>query len=196
MTPQNQARFEEAIRQFDLANSEDPRTELIEGSQQSRELLFSRRVYDWVLRLNPDASETLLLAARSHTLKRWIIPRDQYPMTTPGYHKWRNALAKFHAEQARQILVELEYDPDTISRVAALILRTHFPADPDSRTLEDADCLVFLETKLHEYVDEWGPEKTVRILRQTFAKMSPSARSLARNLQCSPAVTDIVRRLD
>lgn len=125
-----------------------------------------------------------------------MVPRDQYPKTTSGYHSWRNALAKFHAEQSQQILVELEFDPDTISRVTALILRTQFPADPDSRTLEDADCLVFLETKLHEYVAEWGPEKTLRILRQTMAKMTPQARSLARNLQYSQAVTDVVRQLD
>jgi hypothetical protein len=196
VTLKNQARFEEAIRQFDAANSEDPRTELVDGFPQPRELMFSRRVYDWVLRLDSDASEVLLLAARAHTLRRWMIPRDQYPKTTPGYHMWRNALAKFHAEESKRMLEELSYDADTVSRVFALILRTNFPADPDSRTLEDADCLVFLETKLQDYVEEWGKGKTLRILRQTLSKMTPTAASLARELQYHPEVAAIMKELE
>jgi len=108
---------------------------------------------------------------------------------------WRNALAKFHAEESRRILEGLGYDADLISRVSALILRTNFPGDPDSRALEDADCLVFLETKLQDYLEEWGKEKTLRILRQTLSKMTPTAAVLARELQYRPEVAAIMKEL-
>src|SRR3990172_9081229 len=101
-------RFAEAIRRIDEANGEDPRRELVDGTAQARELLFARRVYDWVRMLVAEPSEELLLAARGHTLRRWMIPRDRYPRTTPGYHQWRDALAAFHADQAAEILHEVD----------------------------------------------------------------------------------------
>ena len=99
-------RLAEAIKRIDAVNNEDPRTELVDGKPRSRELLFAQRVYEWVRRLVDDPSEELLLAARAHTLRRWIIPRGRYPKTTAGYHQWRNALAQFHAQEAGEILGE------------------------------------------------------------------------------------------
>ena len=40
------------------------------------------------------------------------------------------------------------YPSETIARVQTLNLKENFPADPDSRVLEDALCLVFLERQL------------------------------------------------
>src|SRR5689334_21979250 len=57
-------RFDEAIRRFDEANSRDPNRELVDGVPQPRELIYARWLTDWVLKLSPDASEPLRLAAR------------------------------------------------------------------------------------------------------------------------------------
>lgn len=171
---QNDARFKEAIEKFDAANGEDPRTELVDGAASPRELLFSIRVYEWVRKLVVEPSEELLLSARAHTLRRWMIPRDRYPMTTPGYHQWRDALAAFHADQAASILKQVGYDELTIARVRALITRQDWRTDREGCALEDADCLVFLETKLADYLDEWDEKKTVKILKKTLRKMTPA----------------------
>jgi hypothetical protein len=160
---------------MDAANAEDPRSVLVDGQPQPRELVFARNVYEWVRRLTPDASEELLLAARGHTLRRWAIPRDQYPQTTIGYHAWREALAQFHSQEAVAILQSLGYPRDKIERVRALITREKWPEDAEARVLEDADCLAFLEQKLAAYVDEWGEAKTIRILKRTMRKMTPQA---------------------
>ncbi len=61
-------RFNTAIAQIDAANAEDPRTEMVDGRAQPRELLFGQRVYEWVQRLVQDPSAELLLAARAHNL--------------------------------------------------------------------------------------------------------------------------------
>ena len=77
------AKYIEAIggrEKIDAANRDDPRTELVDGKPQSRELLFAQRVYEWVRKLVDHPSEELLLAARAHTLRRWLIPRDRYPI--------------------------------------------------------------------------------------------------------------------
>src|SRR5438105_4176918 len=74
----------------------------------------------WVLRLCPNASEELRLAARSQHLCRWMIPRDSYPRTRPGYLQWREALKKFHAQKTGEILRGLGYPESVIARVQNL----------------------------------------------------------------------------
>lgn len=187
-------RFTEALRRIDSANGDDPRVEATGDGPRPRELLFSLRTYDWVGRLLPDPSEALLLATRAHTLRRWMIPRERYPRTNLGYHEWRDALARFHGEEAAAILREVGYPEAMIERVGALITRKLWPGDVEARALEDADCLVFLETKLAGYVGEWGEEKTVTILRGTWRKMTPAAREFARGLALSPAEGALLTR--
>ena len=187
-------RFAEAIVRIDAANGEDPRSELVDGQPQPRELLFSHRVLAWVRRLSDNPSEALLLAARAHTMRRWAIPRDRYAKTTKGYHEWRNELAMFHAEQAATILCECGYGEETVGAVTALITRRNWPADDEARVLEDADCLVFLETKLQNYTDEWDEAKALRVLRGTLKKMTPQARERASQLKLGPRERDLVDR--
>ena len=93
-------RLAEAIKRIDSANKEDPRTELVDDRPESRELLFAQRVYEWVRRLVDDPSEELLLAARAHTLRRWLIPREGYAKTTMGYHLRRSRSAAADSKRA------------------------------------------------------------------------------------------------
>ena len=188
------ARFTDAIQRFDAVNQEDPRTDLVDGRPVPRELRFSRRVYEWIEKLIKNPSEELLLAARAHTLRRWAIPRDQYPRTTIGYHQWRDALARFHAEEARTILKELAFPEDQIEKVEALITRKNWPGDEEARALEDADCLAFLELKLHRYVEEWDQGKALHILQSAFRKMTAEGRTLALQLKLGPQEQELVRQ--
>src|SRR4030095_3358920 len=57
-------RFEAACRGFDSANSLDPNLEIVEGVARPRELIYAERLTHWVVKLVPDASEELRLAAR------------------------------------------------------------------------------------------------------------------------------------
>jgi hypothetical protein len=190
----DESRFTEAIRRIDQANGEDPRSESFEGAVVPREFAFSRRVYAWIERLADQPSEALLLAARAHTLRRWHIPRDRYPKTRGGYHAWRRALAQFHADQADAILTDAGYGGELRARVRALIIRQDWRADPEGQALEDADCLAFLELKLHTYLDDWDPDKTVGILRKTMAKMTPRAIELAKGLRLDPRCVALLDR--
>jgi hypothetical protein len=138
-------RFETALHRFDEENSRDPNREEADGVPQPRELVYARWLTDWVLKLCPEASKELHLAARCQHLCRWMIPRHSYPMTRAGYLQWREGLKEFHAQKAGEILREVGYDDAVIARVKALNLKKNFPQDPESRVLEDALCLVFLE---------------------------------------------------
>jgi len=176
--PRDPQKFAAALRRFDEENSRDPNRE----DSQPRELLYAQRLTGWVLRLAPDASEALRLAARCQHICRWESPRENYPMTRPGYLKWRADLKKFHAEKSGAILLEVGYDDETIQRVQDLNLKKNFPADPETRTLEDALCLVFLEFQLADLAAKTAEDKTINALQKSWGKMTEVARAEALKL--------------
>lgn len=175
-------KFTAALRRFDEENARDPNQETADGVAQPRELLYAQRLSDWVLRLQPDASESLRLAARCQHLGRWEIPRQFYPMTRAGYLQWRGTLKKFHARKAADILREVGYPDDVIHRVQDLNLKRNFPRDPEARVLEDALCLVFLQYQLAELAGKTAEDKTINALQKSWQKMTPAARDEALKL--------------
>lgn len=179
---ENQSRFDEAIRRFDAANAADPHHELVDGVASPRELLHARRLTDWVLRLQPDASEALRLAARCQHLRRWESPRDRYPLDRAGYLRWRAELKKFHAEQSGAILREVGYDEALIRRVQALNLKQELGKDPDCQVLEDALCLVFLQYQLVGLAAKTDDAKMINALKKSWTKMSAPGRAAALKL--------------
>ena len=190
----DRTRFEAAIRRFDEENSRDPHPEIVEGLARPRELVYAERLTDWVLRLCPDASEELRLAARCQHICRWMIPRSAYEMTRIGYLKWRNDLKKFHADKAGQILREVGYPEETVAKVQALNLKKNFPDDPDSRVLEDALCLVFLEFQFAELAARTAGDKMVNALQKSWKKMTPAAREQALLLNFGPKEKSLLER--
>jgi hypothetical protein len=128
--PSADPRFLAAIERFDAANARDPNVTLVAGVPQPKELVYAKRMTDWLNRLEPNASEPVQLAARSQHLMRWSIPRERFPMDRPGYLKWRTTLYDFHADRAAEILREVGYDDATIGRMRSLILKEKLKADP------------------------------------------------------------------
>ena len=192
--PQNAERFYAARRRFDEENSRDPNREEYEGVRLPRELVYADWLTQWVLRLSPNASEELRLAARCQHLCRWQVARGSYPMTRTGYLKWREDLKKFHARKAGEILREVGYPQDLINRVQNLNLKKNFPKDPESRVLEDALCLVFMERQLSDLSQKAGDEKMVGALQKVWKKMSPAARDIARTLSYGKHERELLER--
>jgi len=175
-------KFAAAIRRFDEENSRDPNRETTGGVSHPRELLYAQRLTDWVLKLYPSASEALRLAARCQHICRWESPRENYPANRAGYLKWRADLKKFHAEKSGAILREVGYDDETIRRVQNLNLKKLFPADAETRTLEDALCLVFLEFQLASLAAKSDDDKMINALQKSWGKMTEAARAEALKL--------------
>ena len=181
----NSSRFQDAIARIDAANAQDPR---------GIELPYAQRLSGWVERLAPDASEELRLAARAQHICRWIIPRESYPAGRIGYLKWREDLKQFHAQKAGEILREAGYVEPTVSRVQDLIRKRNFPRVPDGRVLENALCLVFLETQFAETTAKTGDEKMIGILQKTWRKMTPQAQQIALTISMTPECRALVEK--
>ena len=180
-------RLARALAAIDAANADDPVRIRVRGEERPKELAHAELVSEWLARLVPDASEALQLAGRAHHLRRWEIPRSDHPEGRVGYLRWRRALHDLHAAVAREILAEEGYDEALQARVDDLIHKRGLArGDAEAQALEDALCLVFLETQFRELAERLEPEKLLDVTRKTLVKMSPRARELAGELPLDP----------
>lgn len=164
----------------------------MEGAPRPRQLVEAEHLTSWVLRIDPAASEALLLAARSQHLRRWQLPRSEFPAGRAGYLQWRKRLAVFHAEQASEILGRVGYDTITIEAVRRINLKQGLKQDPQVQTMEDALCLTFLELDSEAFANKHDVSKLATILKKTWSKMSERGRTLALELPFSPRLTALI----
>lgn len=189
------ARFQRAIDRIDAANAEDPnRIETADGLRP-KEVVHAEMLTDWVRQLDPQPSEALLLAARGHHLRRWVMPRSSYAKGRSSYLQWRRDLHRYHADQVAQILDSVGYDAATVVRVQQIVRKERLTLDPEVQTLEDGLCLVFLQLQLDQTAESVADEdKMVDVLRKSWRKMSPAGREFALGLELSDEGRELVRR--
>jgi hypothetical protein len=188
-------RLRRALAAIDAANADDPHTLRVRGEVQPKELAHAELVSEWVERLRPEASEALRLAARAHHVRRWEIPRSTFPEGRSGYLAWRTSLYRHHGDVAAGLLEAEGYDVETIDRVRALLRKQGLGRDPEVQALEDALCLVFLETQLEAVADMLGDEeKLVEVTRKTLRKMSDAGVAIAAELPLAPEARAVLAR--
>ena len=179
-------RLRRVLARIDQLNSQDPNTELVDGVSKPKELVYAQRLTDWVLRLAPDASEALRLAACGQHVQRWTVPRERYERNRQGYLRWREVLKTFHAKTVADLMRQEGYPEDMIQQVERLIKKKQLGADPDTQSLEDALCLVFLESQFSDLRRKTPDDKMQDVLRKTWQKMSERAREEALRLPLAP----------
>jgi hypothetical protein len=164
------SRYEAAAAAIDAANSDDPTIVVVRGRQAPLALIHGQLAAEWIGRLVDEPDEALLLAGRAHHLRRWQLRRDSYPDGRAGYLRWRRDQKARHATEIAVILSPHGYPPDEIERVQRLIRRE--PID-GVQTVEDAACLVFVETQLAGLTERMDHALLVEVIRKTARKMSP-----------------------
>jgi hypothetical protein len=164
-----------AVEMIDLANNDDPH----EWRGEPLALVQGRLAHDWVVRLDPDASDALRLAARAHHLRRWVVPRDSYPDGRPGYLRWRRDQKQRHADELRSLLEECGVDEPTVSRATTIVAKVGLGGDPEVQVFEDAVCLTFVETQLDSTADRLAEERMDAVIAKTLSKMSDAGRAAA-----------------
>ena len=193
MTADND-RLGRAIAAIDAANADDPETIEIGGESRPKEQAHAEMMTEWVRRLDPNAVDAQLLAARAHHLRRWSIPRASYPEGRAGYLRWRTALKKQHAEEVGEILGHEGYEGDVIELVQHIVRKDGLKSNAMVQTHEDALCLVFLETQLLDLARDQGDDKTVEIVRKTLVKMSQEGIAAALTLDLPADAVSLIGR--
>ncbi|MDP5292363.1 DUF4202 domain-containing protein [Oceanimonas sp. CHS3-5] len=186
--------FSRVISAIDQLNAEDPNLQTHEGKDWPKELLYSERMTQQLHDFAPDADELLHIAARAQHVRRWAIPRSDYPMDRAGYKRWRSELAQYHADVTTGLMAEAGYGEDEQLRVSELLLKKRLKQDESVQTLEDVICLVFLQFYLEDFAARHEESKVVDIIGKTWRKMSEKGHNaaLALALTLPPAMQTLV----
>jgi hypothetical protein len=189
------SKLEKAIELFDAYNQQDPHKIKWNGEEYAAEYFYALQLYNWVKKLQPNASEPLLLAARSQHIGRWQTPRTSYPDGKAGYLTWRKELAKFHAETAGKLMLQAGYTEDNIEVVKHIILKQNLKIADDVQAMENALCLLFLEFQYDDFLAKHEDDNMIiRILRKTWQKMSEPGRLAALDLTYSKRGKELIEK--
>jgi hypothetical protein len=188
----NENKLQRVQDRIDEIHRQDPRCELTADDDIPSELLRAQRMTEWLLKLEPNASEALQLAVRGQHLRRWQLARDSYPMDRVGYLRWRTDLKNLHAKELGQLMADEGYDSETIAAAQSLVRKDRLKQNPEAQLLEDAVCLVFLEHELVDFAAKHATDKVLDILRKTWPKMSARAQGIALVLPLSPKAKDYI----
>jgi len=185
----SQSRLAATLKAIDAANAEDPRKVETRDGEAAFEELYARRMSETLARVYPEASNLLQIAVRAQHLRRWEIPRANFPEGRQGYNDWRKTCRAHHAERAGAIMRGLGWSEDEAARVGALIRKERLKKDPESQALENVAALVFLEHYFDDFLEKYqgyDDEKIVDILGKTLCKMSPRGHAAALALPLTP----------
>lgn len=154
-------------------------------------------VWQWVLRLAPDASLALQLAALFHDIERLTSEADaRIEQHAPDYVGYKLRHAQVGGALTRAALDGVGLDADTTREVIMLVTRHEQPdGDAALAVLNDADALSFFALNAAGFVAYYGPEHTETKVRYTWRRMSPWARALLDEVRLLPAIERALRPL-
>ncbi|WP_298715749.1 DUF4202 domain-containing protein [uncultured Oceanisphaera sp.] len=186
------SRLQQVLALIDAENREDPNQELADGQHWPKEYLYSCRMSDTLAQFMPNAPELLQIACRAQHIKRWSIPRSDYPMDKAGYKRWRTDLAQFHGDLTANLMAKVGYGEDEQQRVKELLLKKQLKRDPLVQALEDVICLVFIRYYLADFATRHQEDKLIDIIGKTWGKMSPDGHAAALQVPLAPAMQALV----
>jgi hypothetical protein len=144
--------------------------------------------WQWTLRLDPDASLALQLAAVLHDVERLNSVSDtRLEHRAPDYIAHKQAHARGSADLARALLADAGLDRETREETVWLVAHHESPRDLGDAAdgqrahalelLNDADALSFFSLNSPEFVDCFGLDHARRKVQHTLSRMSPRARA-------------------
>ncbi len=192
-----ESRLEKVLADIDAANAEDPRRDVLEGKELPFEVVYSRRMLQRLEQMYPHAPETLKIAAYGQHVRRFDIPRSDYPEGRKGYNQWRKACREHHAHVLGEIMARHGYGEDEIAEVQKLVRKEQLKKDRLSQALENVVDVVFVEHYLESFIQKYShydEDKLVDIVAKTLLKMSPKGHKAALALDLPPAHRALIEK--
>ncbi|WP_299973221.1 DUF4202 domain-containing protein [uncultured Pseudoteredinibacter sp.] len=183
------------LARIDEVNRQDPKQELDkDGNSIPACLLYGQRMSAALATFKPDASEVLQIAVRAQHIERWHIARKESPMDRPGYLRWRQELAKHHAELCASIMASCGYSEQETEQAKVILRKQQLKKNPDSQCLEDVACLVFLEYYFADFAKSHSEDKIISIVQKTWRKMSEHGQAAALQLPLAEQELSLVQK--
>ncbi len=150
------------------------------------------RTVDWILKLEPQADEALLIAGVTHDIERAFREDLVYQKMFSSENAFQDrAFLDYHQQRSAKIIAEflktLNCPTPLCDKVYHLVAHHETGGDPETDLLKDADSLSFFQTNVDLFVTvktrESSPEKVKSKFDWMFARISdPTAREICRPL--------------
>lgn len=153
-------------------------------------------VWQWMLRLDPNASAAAQIAALFHDIERLCSEADvRVEANAVDYQAFKNAHARAGAEIVRGCLREANIDREIERRAVDLVAHhEHFEdEDQERKLLADADGLSFFSFNSPGFIGYFGKPHTRKKVAYTFARLSPRARKRLGSLRLRPDIAELLR---
>ena len=186
---------------FDRARAHHRREHNLSKALVAADYAHALDAWQWTLRLKPDASLAVQLAALFHDVERLEseaeVRREQHAR---DYAKFKAAHAAAGSKIARDLMAAADVPTVDAERAVELVQAHDHPresrsSDAELQLLEDADALSFFSLNAFGFLNYFGSEHTHRKVRFTLSRMSESAASRLRDLYLPPFIADEVGSL-
>ncbi len=155
---------------------------VIAGSRVPEDPRHAGNTLEWLLRLAPDASEALQLAALADDIERATperVRREDYP----DYDAFKAAHARRSARLLHGILEDCGVESATVKEACRLVEVHEVGGDPDADMLKDADSISYFDVNLPLYYQREGWAETKRRSLWGYRRLSERARKIVENIR-------------
>ncbi|MBV9493017.1 MAG: DUF4202 family protein [Acidobacteria bacterium] len=140
----------------------------------------ARDTWQWVLRLDREASLPLQLAALFHDVERLATEADRrVEHLSANYQRFKDRHAAGSASITGSILTRIGIDAQTCKRTVDLIAahERYSEEDVELRLLNEADALSFFSLNSGGFYDYFGPDHTRKKIRYTLGRLGDRGRA-------------------
>jgi hypothetical protein len=155
----------------------------------------ARDAWRWVLRLDPDASFAVQVAALFHDVERLQSESDvRIEQHAPDYAAFKQAHAQAGGALARAALAPAAIAPALLDRIEALVAEHERPhGDPDKQLLNEADALSFFSLNACGFAAYYGPAHTRTKVAYTLARLGTRGRQALAGVRHRADVAALIR---
>jgi len=150
----------------------------------------SENTRKWVMKLKPDASNELQIAALTHDIERG--KRIEKP-NFENYRDYKNWHSKRSARIITEVMKKHGIDENSIKKVKNLVLNHEVGGNEDQNILRHADSLSFFENNIEYYYSSRGEDRTRLKIRYMYDRCSEKVKGMIREMDFPEEIKGLVK---
>ena len=156
--------------------------EVIKGSSVPEDLIHSKNTLEWLLKLMPDANESLKTAALGHDIERAIENRKVMRQEYKDYDAFKDAHALNSANILTEIMQACDIDQKMIDEVFFLVRHHETGGTDQVDILKDADSISYFDVNLPLYFIRNNLKETTRRCLWGYKRLSDQGKKIVTEL--------------
>jgi hypothetical protein len=168
------------MTKFDLVFEEI--SKITKNAADKTEYGHSQSVWQWVLKLKPDADIALQIAALGHDIDRSFEDYRKMKAKYATYDEYKKAHALLSAQITCDILKKHNFDRAMIEKVKHLIENHEIGGEGDVAILTEADSMTFFNNLQH-YRDTHTEKETIDKIKFMYNRLSTKAKKLVNQIK-------------